>query len=100
VEDPDAPRGNFYHWVVWNIPPSTKKIGEGDRPGVSGENSFGKTGYGGPCPPSGTHRYYFKIFALDTELDLQAGADEKKLKNAMQGHVIAEGELMGKYQRR
>src|SRR3954467_15633748 len=66
VEDPDAPNGTFDHWIVWNIPP-THHIAEGGRPGISGDNSAGKTGYHGPCPPNGSHRYYFHLFALDTE---------------------------------
>lgn len=96
VEDPDAPRGTFYHWLVWNIAPN-EPITEKSVPGIIGTNSFGKFGYGGPCPPSGTHRYFFKVYALDTELDLQAEADIDVLHQAMQGHVIAEGELMGLY---
>jgi Raf kinase inhibitor-like YbhB/YbcL family protein len=98
VEDPDAPRGTFYHCLVWNIPPN-EPIDENYIPGISGKNSFGKTGYGGPCPPQGSHRYFFKFYALDTELDLQADADINALQKAMQGHIIAEGELMGKYQK-
>lgn len=99
VEDPDAPRGVYDHWVVWNIPPS-EGIAENSQPGVSGKNSFGNTGYGGPCPPSGSHRYFFKVFALDNDLDIQAGSDKKALKEAMKNHVIASGELMGHYQKR
>jgi Raf kinase inhibitor-like YbhB/YbcL family protein len=98
AEDPDAPRGTFYHWLVWNIPPN-EPIAEGYVPGISGKNSFGKTGYGGPCPPSGEHRYFFKFYALDTELDLQADADKNALEQAMHGHIIAQGELMGKYRK-
>lgn len=96
MEDPDAPRGVFDHWIVWNIPPQ-KSIPEQSNPGISGTNSFGKTGYGGPCPPSGTHRYYFRVFALDAELDLLAGSVKQELLNAMDGHVLATGELMGRY---
>jgi Raf kinase inhibitor-like YbhB/YbcL family protein len=96
VEDPDASRGIFYHWLVWNIPPN-EAIDENSVPGISGTNSFGKIGYGGPCPPSGTHRYFFKAYALDAELDLQAGADKEALAQAMNGHILAEGELMGLY---
>ena len=98
VEDPDAPSGTFYHWLVWNIPPN-EPIAEGYIPGIMGKNSFGKTGYGGPCPPKGSHRYFFKIYAIDTELDLQADATKDALQQAMQGHIIAQGELMGKYQK-
>lgn len=99
MEDPDAPKGTFYHWVAWNIVPN-EPIAENSIPGQSGINSFGKTGYGGPCPPSGTHRYYFKVFALDSMLDLPAGADRQALLDAMQGHVLASGELMGRYKKR
>jgi Raf kinase inhibitor-like YbhB/YbcL family protein len=101
VDDPDAPSGLFTHWAVWNISPQTDAIAEGSRPkGVQGTNDFGKSGYGGPCPPSGTHRYYFKIFALDRELDLPFGAKRSQLDAAMKGHVVAQGELMGRYSRK
>jgi Raf kinase inhibitor-like YbhB/YbcL family protein len=101
VDDPDAPSGLFTHWMVWNILPQTSAIGEGSTPkGVQGANDFGKSGYGGPCPPSGTHRYYFKIFALDCKLDLPFGAKRGQLDAAMKGHVLAQGELMGRYSRR
>ena len=98
VEDPDAPRGIFDHWLVWNISPK-EPISENYIPGVSGRNSFGNTGYGGPCPPSGSHRYYFKVYALDTSLDLAEGADKKQLQDAMQGHIITSGELMAHYKK-
>jgi Raf kinase inhibitor-like YbhB/YbcL family protein len=101
VDDPDAPSGLFTHWAVWNISAQTSSIVEGSTPkGVQGTNDFGKSGYGGPCPPSGTHRYYFKIFALDRELDLPFGAKRGQLDAAMKGHVIAQGELMGRYSRK
>jgi Raf kinase inhibitor-like YbhB/YbcL family protein len=101
VDDPDAPSGLFTHWMVWNIPPQTSTVAEGSAPkGVHGANDFGKSGYGGPCPPSGTHRYYFKIFALDRELDLPSGAKRSQLDAAMKGHVVAQGELMGRYSRK
>jgi hypothetical protein len=101
VDDPDAPSGLFTHWTAWNISPQTSTVAEGSTPkGVHGTNDFGKSGYGGPCPPSGTHRYYFKIFALDRELDLPAGAKRGQLDAAMKGHVVAQGELMGRYARR
>ncbi len=99
MEDPDAPKGTFDHWIVWNIPPNAA-IAEQSIPGISGTNSFGKTGYGGPCPPSGSHRYFFKVFALDAELDLPAGAGKNELLEAMKDHIIAQGELMGLYQKR
>ena len=98
VDDPDAPGGLFTHWAVWNISPQTPTIGEGSTPkGVQGTNDFGKSGYGGPCPPSGAHRYYFKIFALDRELELPFGAKRGRVDGALKGHVIAQGELMGRY---
>lgn len=102
VDDPDAPSGLFTHWIAWNIDPKTGSIGESSSPAgaVQGTNDFGKSGYGGPCPPSGAHRYYFKIFALDRALDLKPGARRKELDAAMSGHVIAQGELMGRYSRR
>ena len=98
VDDPDAPSGLFTHWTVWNISPQSSSIAEGSTPkGVQGTNDFGKSGYGGPCPPSGTHRYYFKVFALDRVLDLSFGAKRGQLDAAIKGHVIAQGELMGRY---
>jgi Raf kinase inhibitor-like YbhB/YbcL family protein len=99
VEDPDAPNGVFDHWIAWNISPN-EGIAERMNPGISGTNSFGKTGYGGPCPPSGVHRYFFKVFALDTELDIPAGSDKKTLLGAMENHIIAQGEIMGLYQKK
>jgi Raf kinase inhibitor-like YbhB/YbcL family protein len=101
TDDPDAPSGLFTHWLVWNIPPQTNSIAEGSAPkGVHGTNDFGKSGYRGPCPPPGTHRYSFKIFALDRELDLRSGAKRSQVDAAMKGHVIAQGELVGRYARR
>ena len=101
VDDPDAPSGLFTHWAIWNISPQTSTIAEGSAPkGVQGTNDFGKSGYGGPCPPSGAHRYYFKIFALDRELGLPSGAKRSQLDTAMKGHVVAQGELMGRYARK
>lgn len=101
MDDPDAPTGLFTHWLVWNIDPKTKSVDEGGSPGGSiGTNDFGKTGYGGPCPPSGTHRYFFKIFALDQTIDLSAGAKRKQLEAKMKGHIIAQGELMARYARK
>ena len=101
VDDPDAPSGLFTHWTAWNISPQTSTIAEGSPPkGVQGTNDFGKSGYGGACPPSGTHRYYFKIFALDRELDLPSGARRGQLDAAIKGHIIAQGELMGRYSRK
>lgn len=96
VEDPDAPKGTFDHWLVWDIPPN-EAIAEGSVPGVSGRNGFGKTGYGGPCPPSGRHRYFFRVYALDTFLELSSGSGKEALIQAMEGHILASGELMGYY---
>ena len=99
VDDPDAPVGLFTHWLVWNIDPKTTDIAEKSVPkgAVQGTNDYPTLGYGGPQPPSGTHRYYFKIFALDQMLDLKAGAKRAEVDAAMRGHVIAQGELMGRY---
>jgi hypothetical protein len=99
VDDPDAPRGTFDHWIVWNIPP-TGKIEERSVPGTEGLNSDGQRSYIGMCPPSGTHRYFFKVYALDTELELNPNATRKKdLEKAMQGHILAKGELIGLHKR-
>jgi len=101
ADDPDAPGRLFTHWLVWNIPPQTNSIAEGSAPkGVQGTNDFGKSGYGGPCPPPGTHRYSFKVFALDRELELRSGAKRSQVDAAMKCHVIAQGELMGRYARK
>src|SRR5712671_979406 len=99
VDDPDAPVGLFTHWLVWNIDPKTTAIAERGVPksAVQGTNDYPNLGYGGPQPPSGTHRYYFKIFALDQTLDLRSGAKRQELDKAMSGHVIAEGQLVGRY---
>ena len=99
VDDPDAPVGLFTHWLVWNIDPKTTAIAERGVPksAVQGTNDYPNLGYGGPQPPSGTHRYYFKIFALDQTLDLRSGAKREELDKAMSGHVIAQGQLMGRY---
>ncbi len=97
-DDPDAPGGDWVHWVVANIP-VTGSIAEDSVPGTEGNNDFGKTSYGGPAPPSGTHRYLFKIYALDSEPDIPAGFGKTELLKAMDGHVLAYGELVGKYSR-
>jgi Raf kinase inhibitor-like YbhB/YbcL family protein len=106
-DDPDAPMGTWVHWVLFNLPADAGELPEnvptdGTLPnGVKqGTTDFGRTGYGGPCPPSGTHRYFFKIYALDTMLDLPAGARKSDLLRAMENHILAEGQLMGKYKRR
>ena len=102
VDDPDAPVGLFTHWLVWNIDPKVTEIGEGSVPkgGVQGSNDFPGQRYDGPQPPSGTHRYYFRIFALDRMLDLKPGAKRKELDAAMKGHIVAQGQLMGKYSKK
>ena len=106
VEDPDAPGGIFVHWVVYNIPVNVKELSQETTPtknipagALMGTNSAGRIGYMGPCPPSGTHKYFFRIYGLDRVLHLNAGAEKDDLLNAMKGHIIAEGELMGKYSR-
>lgn len=98
MDDPDAPAGVWSHWVAWNIPPETKEIEEGASLENEGITDFRKPGYGGPCPPSGTHRYFFKIYALDTSLSL-AKATKKELETAMNRHIIAEAQLMGTYKK-
>src|ERR1041385_5652283 len=99
MDDPDAPVGLFTHWLVWNIDPKTTEIAEKSVPkgAVQGTNDYPGRGYDGPQPPSGTHRYYFRIIALDKKLDLPSGAKRKELDKAMSGHVIAQGEYMGRY---
>jgi len=98
ADDPDAPMGTWVHWVMYNIPPSTVNLDENS--GAQGINDFKKTGYGGPCPPGGTHRYFFKIYALDKKLDLSPGATKAQLEHAMNGHIIDSGELKGLYKRK
>ena len=99
VEDPDAPSGNWVHWLVCDMTPQAE-IPEGGTPGKQLTNSFSRTGYGGPCPPSGTHRYYFRAYALDVPtLEVKAEDGREELGAAMKGHVIAEAELMGRYGR-
>jgi Raf kinase inhibitor-like YbhB/YbcL family protein len=99
MDDPDAPGGTFDHWVVWNIPP-VKSIPENSNPGLEGMNSMGELGYTGPCPPSGTHRYFFKVYAVDVLLDTQKGATKEKVEFALQDHTIAYGELIGLYKKK
>jgi hypothetical protein len=101
VDDPDAPMGTWVHWTIWNINPDTTQIPEGSVPtGVTeGQTSFGKPGYGGPCPPSGTHRYFFKLYALDMILALSPQADKAELLEAMEGHILDKAELIGLYSR-
>ncbi len=102
MDDPDAPVGTWVHWTLWNIPPDTYEIKENSVPegANEGNTSFGHPGYGGPCPPFGTHRYFFKLYALDTKLDLSSSADKDKLERAMTGHILAEARFYGVYSRR
>jgi Raf kinase inhibitor-like YbhB/YbcL family protein len=99
VDDPDAPIGTWVHWVVFDIP-VTSKIEENSIPGKQGSNTAGERKYHGPCPPSGTHHYFFKIYALDTMLNLNEGITKSQLEQAMQGHILAKAELVGLYKRR
>jgi Raf kinase inhibitor-like YbhB/YbcL family protein len=105
-DDPDAPMGTWVHWVLYNLPASVNGLQEAVPPekelkngARQGRNDFRKIGYGGPCPPGGTHRYYFKLYALDMVLSLPAGASKAELVKAMEGHILAQGQLMGKYKR-
>jgi Raf kinase inhibitor-like YbhB/YbcL family protein len=107
LDDPDAPMGTWVHWVLFNIPPDTQSLSQGmpadkELPdgSVQGTNSWSRPGYGGPCPPSGTHRYYFRLYALDTVLPLNATAGKREVAAAMEDHILAEAELMGKYARK
>ena len=102
MDDPDAPSGTWAHWVLWNIAPGQKGIGEGEvfSGSTEGVTSFGRPGYGGPCPHLGTHRYFFKLSALDTKLLLPKESTKEDLEEAMATHVIKQTELMGTYARR
>ncbi|HYZ85523.1 MAG TPA: YbhB/YbcL family Raf kinase inhibitor-like protein [Bryobacteraceae bacterium] len=108
MDDPDAPSGLFVHWLIYGIPSSQHGLDEGigtaktAAAGVrQGKNGFGKIGYGGPCPPSGTHRYYFHLYALDSELaDIDSGVSRQELERAMKRHIIGEAQFMGRYQRK
>ncbi|MBA3898595.1 MAG: YbhB/YbcL family Raf kinase inhibitor-like protein [Bacteroidetes bacterium] len=96
MDDPDASGGTFVHWLVFNISPFKGGIEEGTAPGIEGKNDAGKTKYHGPCPPSGeTHRYFFKIYALDKKLGLSEGADKESIENAMDGHILSSGSTFG-----
>lgn len=101
VDDPDAPSGTFVHWLIWNLPPETEILGERyvSKDAVEGRTSFGKSGWGGPCPPSGSHRYFFHIFALDKVLDLTTSADFASLEKEINGHVLVKADLVGRYKR-
>lgn len=98
VDDPDAPVGTWDHWIVWNIPPKNQ-IKENSVPGKEGINSFVQHSYGGPCPPSGTHRYFFKIYALDKKLNLNDNVKKPEVEKAMSGHILASGKIVGVYKR-
>ncbi|MCK4646011.1 MAG: YbhB/YbcL family Raf kinase inhibitor-like protein [Candidatus Aminicenantes bacterium] len=105
-DDPDAPMGTWVHWVIFNIPANVAELHEHIPPesilkngAKQGMNDFRRIGYGGPCPPGGTHRYFFKLYALDTEIDIVVGASKQELLRAMEGHILDEGQLMGTYAR-
>jgi Raf kinase inhibitor-like YbhB/YbcL family protein len=107
MDDPDAPSGTFVHWLVYRLPVSQTELQEGIPPRGSfpngarqGVNGFGRIGYGGPCPPSGTHRYYFHLYALDSPLDLPPGVTREQLEQAMKNHILEEAQLMGYYARK
>ena len=107
VDDPDAPVGTWVHWVLFDLPRETRELAEGvakqeqlSSGARQGRNDFGKIGYGGPCPPAGNpHRYFFKLYALDTKLNLRTGATKADVEKAMKGHIVAQGELLGRYGR-
>ena len=102
MDDPDAPAGTWVHWVVWNIDPGTHEIRENSAPSgaMQGINDFRKHNYGGPCPPSGTHRYFFKLYALDVTLTLGQNTAKAALERAMKGHVVVQSQLIGLYKRK
>jgi hypothetical protein len=107
ADDPDAPVGIWIHWVLYNVPGETRTLPEAVPPDANlpdgsrqGKNSWGRPGYGGPCPPGGTHRYFFSLYALDTVLELPSGVSKDDLLKAMKGHILAEAELMGVYSRK
>ena len=106
ADDPDAPVGTWVHWVLYNLPAETRTLPEAVPPDADlpdgsrhGKNSWPRLGYGGPCPPSGTHRYFFKLYALDAVLDLDAGASKEQLLQAMEGHILGQAEFMGVHTR-
>ena len=105
-DDPDAPGATWVHWVIFNIPGNLRELSENipatetlRNGAIQGKNDFGKIGYGGPCPPGGTHRYYFKLYALDTDLDSKPGITKKDLLKAIEGHILDEVHLMGRYRK-
>lgn len=101
MDDPDAPVGTWDHWIIWNIEPNTTKIPENSIPenSVVGKNGWGRNDYGGPCPPSGTHRYFFKLYCLNKKLDLSKDSKKKDVEKAMKGNIVSETVLMGKYKK-
>jgi len=106
MDDPDAPVGTWVHWVIWNIPATTRALEENVPKTASlpngarqGTNDFKRIGYGGPCPPSGTHRYFFKLYALDTTLNLPPETTKSVLEDTMRGHILVQADLIGKYTR-
>jgi Raf kinase inhibitor-like YbhB/YbcL family protein len=101
VDDPDAPAGVFTHWIGWGLDPRTDGLGEGEKAPSEGRNDFGTTGYRGPCPPlrHGRHRYLFRLYALDVELELGPGASKAQLEQAVEGHVLTTADLVGTYER-
>jgi len=106
MDDPDAPRGTWVHWVIYNIEPDTNELHENidtdevvNSGALQGKNSWGNIGYGGPCPPGGVHRYFFKIYALDAETLTEPGATKEDLLESIRGHILDQGELMGRYER-
>ena len=105
-DDPDAPMRTFVHWVLYNLPADTRQLPENipssaklANGGVHGKNDFRQLGYGGPCPPGGTHRYFFKLYALSRQLDLAPGATKAQVERAMKGQILAETEMIGRYRR-
>jgi Raf kinase inhibitor-like YbhB/YbcL family protein len=101
VDDPDAPGGVFTHWLAWGLDPTAEELGEGDSAPNEGRNDFGASGYRGPCPPPGhgRHRYVFRLYALDADPELAAGAAKAELEQAIEGHVLTIAELVGTYER-
>jgi Raf kinase inhibitor-like YbhB/YbcL family protein len=100
MDDPDAPMDTFTHWVVWNISPQKTQFAEGENISFpQGKTSFGSKSYGGPCPPGGTHRYFFKLYALDLVLNLREGSSKADLEKTMRGHILSEANLIGRYSR-